>query len=59
MADGDHATCIAMGQMVSEALIAREMLGREGIRLRVVNMHTLKPLDEKRSYEPVARPERS
>ncbi|MBZ0265508.1 transketolase family protein [bacterium] len=46
MAEGDDATCIAYGQMVSEALIAHDLLLEEGITLRVLNMHTLKPLDE-------------
>jgi len=46
MAEGDDATCIAIGQMVSEALIAHDQLAAEGIGLRVLNMHTLKPLDE-------------
>ncbi len=46
MAEGQDATCIAIGQMVSEALIARNDLAAEGIGLRVLNMHTLKPLDE-------------
>ncbi|MCB2199016.1 transketolase family protein [bacterium] len=46
MADGNDCTCIAMGQMVSEALLAHDALAEEGIRLRVLNMHTVKPLDE-------------
>jgi transketolase len=46
MAEGGDATVIAIGQMVSEALIAHDFLAGEGISLRVLNMHTLKPLDE-------------
>ena len=46
MAGGDDCTCIAMGQMVSEALLAHDQLAKEGIGLRVLNMHTVKPLDE-------------
>lgn len=46
MAEGGDCTCIAMGQMVSEALIAHDRLAAEGIGLRVLNMHTVKPLDE-------------
>ncbi len=45
MAEGEDATCIAIGQMVSEALIAHDILRRDGIKLRVLNMHTLKPID--------------
>jgi len=46
MAEGSDCTCIATGQMVSEALIAHDQLADEGIWLRVLNMHTIKPLDE-------------
>jgi len=46
MAEGEDITCIAMGQMVSEALLAHDELARIGIGLRVLNMHTVKPLDE-------------
>jgi transketolase len=46
MADGNDVTCIAYGQMVSEALLAHDVLAEEGITLRVLNMHTLKPIDE-------------
>lgn len=44
---GKDATVIACGTMVSEALQAAEMLSKDGIDLRVVNMHTIKPIDEK------------
>lgn len=43
--DGTDASVIACGVMVSEALSAAEELSKEGISLRVVNMHTIKPLD--------------
>lgn len=46
MAEGNDLTCIAMGQMVSEALLAHDALAELGIGLRVLNMHTVKPLDE-------------
>jgi transketolase len=46
MAEGDDATCIAIGHMVAEALEAHEKLRAEGIGLRVINMFTLKPLDD-------------
>jgi len=42
---GKHATVIACGAMVSEALSAAEKLKHEGIDLKVVNMHTIKPID--------------
>ena len=45
-AQGSDITLIACGVMVYEALKAREELAARGISARVVNMHTLKPLDE-------------
>ena len=43
---GTDATIIAAGPIVYEALLAHEQLAAEGISLRVINMHTVKPLDE-------------
>ena len=43
---GTDATIIAAGPIVYEALQAHEQLAAEGISLRVINMHTIKPLDE-------------
>lgn len=43
---GKDATIIAIGVMVSQALEAADELAREGIDCRVVNMSTLKPIDE-------------
>jgi transketolase len=43
--DGKDVTVIACGVMVSEALNAAEELAKENIQVRVVNMHTIKPLD--------------
>ena len=37
---------IATGLMVNEARIAAEQLAAEGIHARVINIHTIKPLDE-------------
>ena len=42
---GDDATIIACGVMVSFALEAARRLAGEGVRARVVEMHTIKPLD--------------
>lgn len=44
--EGGDLTIIACGVMVYEALVAHEALKSEGIEARVINMHTLKPLDE-------------
>jgi len=46
MRQGMDATVIAVGIMVAKALGAADILARQGIDCRVVNMHTLKPLDE-------------
>lgn len=37
---------IANGLMVQSALLAADMLAKENISARVVNMHTIKPIDE-------------
>lgn len=44
--DGDDATIIACGTMVDAALDAHHLLKKEGIFVRVIDMHTIKPLDE-------------
>jgi transketolase len=46
MRQGKDATVIAMGIMVAKALEAADILARQGIDCRVINVHTLKPLDE-------------
>ena len=43
--EGKDATVIATGLMVARALEAAEQLAQEGVQVRVVNMHTIKPLD--------------
>lgn len=44
--DGSDVTIIATGLMVQEGLKAAEMLEAEGISARVINIHTIKPIDE-------------
>lgn len=44
--DGSDVTVIATGIMVSAAVEAAESLAEEGISVRVLDMHTIKPLDE-------------
>lgn len=46
LADGKDVTIVATGLMVEMALKAREILASEGISARVVNIHTIKPIDE-------------
>ena len=43
--DGADATVIATGMMVQMALQAARTLAEEGVSVRVVDMHTIKPLD--------------
>ena len=44
--DGKDATVFATGMMVAEALKAKEILEKEGINIRVIDFHTIKPIDE-------------
>lgn len=46
MRDGKDVTIVATGLMVNEALEASKVLETEGISARVVNIHTIKPLDK-------------
>ena len=43
--DGSDITVVATGLMVNEALTAADTLAAEGISVRVINIHTIKPLD--------------
>ena len=45
LAEGTDVTIVATGLMVAMALEAREMLASEGISARVINIHTIKPID--------------
>lgn len=44
--EGDDLTIVATGTMVSEAVKASVMLKKENINARVLNVHTIKPLDK-------------
>ena len=44
--DGKDVTIVATGLMVNEAIIAAETLAAEGIDARVINIHTIKPIDK-------------
>ena len=44
--DGKDITIVATGLMVAEAIEAGEKLAAEGIDARIINIHTIKPLDE-------------
>ncbi len=44
--EGTDVTIIATGLCVSSALDAAEMLAKDGVSAKVINIHTIKPLDE-------------
>ena len=46
LTDGKDVTIVATGLMVERALQAAELLKADGISARVINIHTIKPLDE-------------
>jgi len=43
--EGDDVTIIASGLLVWESILAAEELHKDGISVRLVNMHTIKPID--------------
>ena len=43
---GTDATIIATGDVVSEAIKAKEEIEKDGINVRVIDMHTIKPIDK-------------
>ena len=44
--EGTDATVFATGVVVAEAIKAKELLEEEGMHIRVVDMHTIKPIDK-------------
>ncbi len=46
ISDGTDATIIANGLMVHEAVAAKQLLDKEGISVRVIDIHTIKPIDK-------------
>lgn len=45
LTDGNDVSIIATGLMVGEALKAKDILKTDGISARVINIHTIKPID--------------
>lgn len=45
LAEGSDVTIAATGMMVQLALKAKEELSKEGINARIINIHTIKPID--------------
>lgn len=48
--DGTDVTIVATGMMVRESLDAAVILSEKGIECRVIDMHTIKPIDEDALY---------
>ena len=46
VANGKDVTIVATGVMVSLAFEAKELLAQEGIDARIINIHTIKPIDK-------------
>ncbi len=46
LTEGTDVTIVATGHLVWESLIAAEALENQGISAEVINIHTIKPLDE-------------
>ena len=55
LAEGTDVTIIATGHLVWEALIAAEELEKQGVSAEVINIHTIKPLDEEAILKSVAK----
>lgn len=45
LSEGKDVTIVATGIMVDAALEAKEILAKEGIASKVINIHTIKPID--------------
>ena len=45
LAEGSDVTIVACGIMVAEALVAVANLARQGVKARLINIHSLRPLD--------------
>jgi transketolase len=53
--EGTDVTIIATGHLVWEALLAAEKLEEKGISAEVINIHTIKPLDEEAILKSIAK----
>jgi len=53
--EGSDVTVIATGHLVWEALLAAEILETKGISAEVINIHTIKPLDDEAILKSIAK----
>lgn len=56
--DGHDITIVATGHLVWEAIVAAKKLKEEGISAEIINIHTIKPLDESAILESVSKTKR-
>ena len=55
LTEGNDVTIVATGHLVWEALEAAKTLNEKGISAEVINIHTIKPLDDKAIIESVSK----
>ncbi|MBV7440898.1 transketolase family protein [Weeksellaceae bacterium TAE3-ERU29] len=55
MIEGSDVTIVATGHLVWEAIVAQDELEKQGISAEVINIHTIKPLDEEIILNSVAK----
>ena len=55
LTEGNDVTIVATGHLVWEALEAAKVLNDEGVSAEVINIHTVKPLDDKAILESVSK----
>ena len=53
--EGTDVTIVATGHLVWEALLAADELAKKGISAEIINIHTIKPLDEEAILKSVAK----
>ncbi len=53
--EGTEVTIVATGHLVWETLLAADELAKKGISAEVINIHTIKPLDEEAILKSVAK----
>ena len=55
MIEGSDVTIVATGHLVWEAIVAQDELEKQGISAEVINIHTIKPLDEEIILNSIAK----
>ena len=55
LTEGKDVTIVATGHLVWESLEAAKILHNSGINAEVINIHTIKPLDEKLILESISK----